>query len=139
MGAVIEYAHRRGFPVMLYVFSDGSLSSNGRVDTTDGGRNKGEWTGDNQQTAASLMLVYNPNGRPGVTKPGRQIGSFSGAGDVVTSSSPGANNVNALVHMVLLNYMALNGEAGSFIDVFGNILGATPEDLDRWIGFAPIV
>jgi hypothetical protein len=124
---------------MIYVFSDGSLSSNGRVDDSPGGRGKGEWTGDNQQTAASLILVYNPTGRPALTKPGRQIGSFSANGDVVTSSSPGANNVNLLVHMVLLNYMALNGEAGQFSNVFGNVLGSTPEDLDRWIGFAPLV
>jgi hypothetical protein len=139
IGAVLEYAHRRSRPVMIYVFSDGSLSSNGRVDDSPGGRGKGEWTGDNQQTAASLILVYNPTGRPGLTKPGRQIGSFSANGDVVTSSSPGANNVNLLVHMVLLNYMALNGEAGQFSNVFGNVLGSTPEDLDRWIGFAPLV
>ena len=45
---------------MIYVFSDGSLSSNGMVDNSVDGRGKGEWTGDNQQTAASFFLVYNP-------------------------------------------------------------------------------
>jgi len=139
MGAVLEYAHRRGFPVMLYVFSDGSLSSNGRVDDTPGGRGKGEWTGDNQQTAASFILVYNPAGRPTLLQENRrQIGAFSAAGDVITSSSPGANNVNALVHMVLLNYMALNGEADFFIPQFGTMLGSTRAELDRWIGFQAI-
>jgi hypothetical protein len=140
MGAVIEYAHRRQRPVMIYVFSDGSLSSNGRVDTSDGGRDKCEWTGDNQQTAASLILVYNPTGRPELMQPNRhQIGAFSREGDVVTSSSPGANNVNMLVHMVLLNYMALNGEAGHFPTVFNTTAFGTGIDLDRWIAFQPLV
>ena len=73
-------------------------------------------------------------------QPGRnQIGAFSASGDVVTSSSPGANNVNALVHMVLLNYMALNGEAGAFPAQFGNMFGTSAAELDRWIGFQPLV
>ncbi len=139
MGAVIEYAHRRGFPIMLYVFSDGSLSSNGRVDDSVNGRGKGEWTGDNQQTAASLILVYNPGARPMLMQPGRhQIGAFSAGGDVVTSSSPAANNVNQLVNMVILNYMALNGKAGDFPGLFGNVLGSSAAELDRWIGFQPL-
>ncbi|HVF17039.1 MAG TPA: hypothetical protein VNA21_09010 [Steroidobacteraceae bacterium] len=139
IGAVLEYAHRRQRPVMLYIFSDGSLSSNGRVDDSVGGRGKGEWTGDNQQTACSVILVYNPTARPALMQPGRnQIGAFSKDGDVVTSSNPGANSVNLLVHMVLLNYMALNGEAGDFTSVFGNVLGASAAELDRWIGFQPL-
>lgn len=139
IGAVLEYAHRKQSPVMIYIFSDGSLSSNGRVDDSVGGRGKGEWTGDNQQTACSVILVYNPGGRPALLQPGRnQIGSFSAGGDVVNSSSPGANSVNLLVHMVLLNYMALNNEANDFIPVFGNVLGATRAELDRWIGFQPL-
>lgn len=135
IGAVIEYAHQTGSPVMIYVFSDGSLNSNGRVDDSVNGRGKGEWTGDNQSTAASVILVYNPNGRPAVTKPGNQIGWFSKDGDVVTSSNPGGNSVNLLVHMVILNYMALNGEAGQFSNAFGSVLGS---NLDQWIGFAPL-
>lgn len=139
IGAVIEYAHRRQSPVMIYIFSDGSLSSNGRIDDSVGGRGKGEWTGDNQQTACSVILVYDPNGRAALLQPGRnQIGSFSAAGDVVNSSSPGANSVNLLVHMVLLNYMALNNEADQFIPVFGSVLGSTRAELDRWIGFQPL-
>jgi hypothetical protein len=37
-----------------------------------------------------------------------------------------------------LNYMALNGEAGAFTSVFGNVLGASAAELDRWIGFQPL-
>jgi len=64
MGAVLEYAARLQKPVMMYVFSDGSLSSNGAIDNSTEGRGKGMWTSDNSSTAASFFLVYNPNGRP---------------------------------------------------------------------------
>ena len=38
MGACLEYAHRRNVPLMLYVFSDGSLSSNAIVALNAGAR-----------------------------------------------------------------------------------------------------
>ena len=122
MGACLEYAHRTKTPLMLYVFSDGSVSSNGRLDETEEGRGKGEWTGDNQQTAASFFLVYNPNGRPVADR--HQIGFMRSNGSVETASSPAANNVNQLVQTVVLNYMALHGEQGTFDGKFpGNGLG----------------
>jgi hypothetical protein len=129
------------------VFSDGSLSSNGMVDTSVNGRGKGQWTGDNQQTAASFFLVYNPptaGGRPVLLTSGdngaarhQQLGYYTAGGDVVNSSSPAANNVNLLVQTVLLNYMALHGEAGNYNNLFGNALGQGTA-LDGMIAFEPI-
>jgi hypothetical protein len=145
MGACLEFAARKGVPLMMYVFSDGSLSSNGVVDTTANGRNKGEWTSDNQDTAAAFFLVYKPGGRPviftgsdGLTPAQhQQLGAFSANGDVVRSGTPGANNVNLLVETVLLNYMALHSQQGNFAAAFPNHgLGS---NLDRLIGLAPIV
>jgi hypothetical protein len=144
IGAALEFAAKRGKPLMIYVFSDGSLSSNGRVDDSAGGRGKGEWTGDNQQTAAAFFLVYNPTGRPVLMTSGagaarhQQIGYFAASGDVVNSSSPAANNVNLLVQTVLLNYMSLHGEAGNYNTLFGSALGAGAA-LDGLIAFEPIV
>jgi hypothetical protein len=148
MGACLEFAAQLGKPLMLYVFSDGSLSSNGRVDASVDGRGKGEWTGDNQQVGAAFFLVYNPprlGGRPVLLTSGlkgaarhQQLGEFSADGDVITSSSPAANNVNLLVQTVLLNYMALHGHAGQFNGLFGNALG-TGGALDAMIAFNPIV
>lgn len=148
MGACLEFAARRGVPLMLYVFSDGSLSSNGRIDDSVNGRGKGEWTGDNQATAASFFLVYNPpslGGRPMLIGEGtaaaarhQQLGYFSAGGDVVNSSSPAANNVNLLVQTVLLNYMALHGEVGDFERLPQNTLGRGTA-LDAMIAFQPIV
>lgn len=145
MGACLEYAARRGKPLMLYVFSDGSLSSNGMVDSSTGGRGKGVWTGDNQQVAAVFFLVYSPTGRPtlmnedGIPAARRQqLGYFRRDGDVETAGSPAANNVNLLVQTVLLNYMALNNEANDFNTKIGNGLG-TGAALRSMIAFNPIV
>jgi len=112
MGACIEYAARRHMPLMLYVFSDGSLSSNGMIDNSAGGRGKGVWTGDNQSTAAAFFLVYNPAGPYAAAT--NQLGYFTSDGSVVSTSSPGANAVNLLAEMVVLNYMALHGQEGAF-------------------------
>jgi len=145
MGACLEYAARMGKPLMMYVFSDGSLSSNGVVDTSEAGRNKGEWTSDNQDTAAGFFLVYKPGGRPAIFTGSdgltpaqhQQLGAFTATGDVVRSGTPGANNVNLLVETVLLNYMALHNEMGQFAARFPyHGLGG---NLDRLIGLAPIV
>ena len=64
MGAFLEYAARKDVPLMMYVFSDGSLSSNGVIDNSVDGRGKGEWTSDNQHTASPFFLVYNPSRPP---------------------------------------------------------------------------
>jgi hypothetical protein len=144
IGACLEYAALAGKPVMIYVFSDGSLSSNGMIDDSVGGRGKGQWTGDNQQTAASFFLVYSPMGRPTLLQSGppparhQQIGYYNAGGDVVTSSSPAANNVNLLVQTVILNYMALHGDQGAFTSTFNGALG-TGSALDGLIAFEPIV
>jgi hypothetical protein len=146
MGAVLEYAARMARPVMMYVYSDGSLSSNGVIDNSVAGRGKGEWTSDNQDTASPFFLVYNPNGRAQLITSAnmtaaqhQQLGYFSADGNVVRSGTPGANNVNLLVQTVLLNYMALHGEQGQFANVFLNHGLGDPALLDRLIAFAPIV
>ncbi len=121
IGACLEYAAKVGVPLMVYVFSDGSVSSNGTVDNSAEGRGKGVWTGDNSSTAASFFMVYNPNGRPtlmGATPDQQaihqQIGYMRSDASTETASSPAANNPNLLVETVILNYMALHGEQNLF-------------------------
>jgi hypothetical protein len=146
MGACLEYAARRGVPLMLYVFSDGSLSADGVVDNSADGRGKFDWSSDNQQTAASFFLVYNPGSRPqlytGDSRPAaqhQQIGWFRNDGSVETGSTPAANNVNLLVETVILNYLALHGEQGDFGTLFpGHGLGSATLQ-DSLIAFNPIV
>ena len=146
MGACLEYAARRGVPLMLYVFSDGSLSSNGVIDDSVNGRGKGEWTSDNQDTAASFFLVYNPGGRAQLLSSGgvsaaqhQQIGHFSADGNVQRAGTPGANNVNLLVEMAALNYMALHGEEGLFANAFPTHGLGDPTNRDRLTAFNRIV
>jgi hypothetical protein len=146
MGACLEYAARVGVPLMLYVFSDGSVDSNGTLDNSVQGRGKGVWTSDNQSTAASFFLVYNPGGRPvPFTGDGRsaerhqQLGWFRSDGSVETAATPAANNVNLLVETVALNYMALHGEQGQFASRFP-AHGLGPASLrDALTAFNPIV
>ena len=112
IGAVIEYAKRAGKPVMIYVFTDGSLASSGMIDNSVGGRGKGVWTADNQSVAATYFLVYNPNGKAVSAQSNPemsfQIGNFNMDGSLNTTGSPAGNNVFNLVQMVVLNYIALH-------------------------------
>jgi hypothetical protein len=153
IGACLEYAARKNMPLMIYVFSDGSVFSNGMIDDSAAGRGKGVWTGDDQQTACSFFLVYNPGGRPVLmdgtaTDPAtisdeqmrhQQIGYMRPSGDVETAGSPAANNVNLLVETVVLNYMALHGQQNQFPTLFnGHGLGSAAM-MDRLTAFQPIV
>lgn len=146
IGACLEYAARVNVPLMVYVFSDGSLDSNGMIDNSVDGRGKGVWTGDNSSTACSFFLVFNPAGRPalfsGDSLPAarhQQIGYFRADGSVETAATPAANNVNLLVETIVLNYLALHGEQGNLATVLpGNGLGGAALR-DALTAFNPIV
>jgi hypothetical protein len=160
IGACLEYAEAMQKPLMIYVFSDGSVFSNGNPDDSTsanlntpnvvlGGGGKGQWTGDNSSTACSYFLAYDPlknvpqwtGGTPRPIELHRQIGSMSAGASVVTSATPAANNVNLLVNMMLLNYMALNGslDAGTsaFTTAFPN--HGLGNNLDDYIAFGRIL
>jgi hypothetical protein len=148
IGACLEYASRVNKPVMIYVFSDGSLASNGMIDSSVGGRGKGVWTADNQSVAATYFLVFNPAGRPVPAQPNPemslQIGNFNADGTLNTTGSPAGNNVPNLVQMVVLNYMALHsaGAAAAWPTLFpapnlNNTLGGGAT-LDPLIAFQPL-
>jgi len=149
IGACLRYAEILQKPLMIYVCSDGSLSSNGTPDA--GANGKLVWTSDNSSTASSFFLVYKPGGRPVLFASGsdgltaaqhQQLGWFRPDASVETSATPAANNVNLLVETVILNYMALHGETGNFTGA----TGVFPEQglgdntmLDRMTAFEPIV
>jgi len=120
IGAVLQYASALGVPVMIYVFSDGSLNSNSMVDNSAAGRGKLGWQGDNSSVASTFFLVYNPKGRPATRGAAstQQIGYFTADGSVVSTSSPAANSVDSLVQVVLLNYMGLSGSDANFASTF---------------------
>ncbi len=139
MGACLEYAARVGVPLMLYVFSDGSVASNGQIDNSENGRGKGVWTGDNSSTAGSFFLVYNPTGRPTLMGSSNQLGYMRPDASVETSASAAANNVNLLVETVLLNYMALHGEQNQFATLFPQHGLGNVASRDSMVMFQPVV
>lgn len=146
IGACLQYAALRGVPLMIYVFSDGSLASNGMLDSSVNGRGKGQWTGDNSSTAASFFLVYDPGGRPALLggtaqeqARHQQIGWMRADASVETASSPAANNVNLLVNTVILNYMALHNQVGAFTTTFPNHGLGSNASLSNLIAFNPII
>jgi hypothetical protein len=69
----------------------------------------------------------------------QQIGYFRPDASVESASSPAANNVNLLVNTVILNYMALHGEQGSFTTLFPNHGLGSSISIDRLTAFQPIV
>ncbi len=146
IGACLEYAARVGKPVMIYVFSDGSLASGGMIDNSVAGRGKGVWTADNQSVASTYFLVFDPKGRPTPAQSNPemslQIGYFNSDGSLNTSGSPAGNNVVNLAQMVVLNYMALHGDQAKFPTLYpapnlNNTLGSGSA-LDALISYAPL-
>jgi len=115
MGAVLEYAARKGKQLMLYVFSDGSVSSDGVIDNSADGGGKGIWKGDEASTASTFFLVYDPVARPELVRPARQqIGYFRDSGSIETGATRVSNNVNLLAEAIVLNYLALHDEVDRF-------------------------
>jgi hypothetical protein len=111
MGACLEYAQQTGKELCLYVFSDGSLDSNGQIDNDPAGNGKGIWQGDNSSTASSFMLVYSPTAQPLLLDPSKQqIGWFRPSGGVDTNATEISNNPESLAEAVVANYLALHGE-----------------------------
>jgi hypothetical protein len=145
IGACLEYAQRKGVPLMIYVFSDGALNAMSTVDSSVNGRGKFGWQGDNQSVAATFFLVFNPTGRPQVMSAdssggtGKQIGYYRADGSIETASHPGGNAVNLLVETICLNYMALHGEAGQFTTAFPTQGLGSSAMRDSLTAFAPIV
>jgi hypothetical protein len=139
IGAALEYAARINAPLVVYVISDGSLSSDGVVDNSVDGAGKLVWRGDNSDTSSTVMLVFDPDGRPGLTARGNQIGRYRPSGSVETAGSPIADNVPALAEAIVLNYLALHGEVGRFTTVLpGAQLGGSPAVLDPLTAFTAL-
>jgi len=145
IGACLEYARLSNTPLMIYVFSDGSVSSNGSVEMVNG-VGKGVWSGDDSSTATSFFLVFDPAGAPtlmdtvGDSFRHQQIGWMRPDASVDTDSSPAANNVNLNVEMIILNYMALHGQQNLFAEVgfFPNHGLGSAGNRDRLVAFQPL-
>lgn len=142
IGASLEYAAQLNKPLMIYCFSDGAVSADtGNPEDDGNGTTKFRWRSDNSQTAASFILVYNPNGQPALRNgaASQQLGHFRPDGNVETGSSPFANSVTTLSEMVVLNYLGLHGQEGMFGAVLNNPGLGTGAAVAPYIAFNPIV
>jgi hypothetical protein len=138
IGAALEIAARKNRPLVIYLLSDGSVASDGQADNSADGAGKLVWRGDNSSTAATVMLVFDPDGRPGLTGTGNQVGRFRLSGSVETDGSLIGDNVTALSYAVVLNYLALHDDIGSMGTIPGNPFGASAAVLDPLTAFAPL-
>ena len=76
IGAALQYAAALNSPLVIYLISDGSLSSDGVIDNSADGAGKPVWRGDNSDVSSTVMLVFDPDGRPAMTaggQPGRAL------------------------------------------------------------------
>lgn len=132
IGAVLQYAAAKKTPVMIYVFSDGSLFSDGTIDDSTAGRGKGVWTADNQNVAATYFLLYNPTGPIAPAQSSKemslQLGFMNPDGSQNTASSPAGNNVPNLVQIVTLNYLALHYGTSQAVNLWSNNGGLWPNN-----------
>lgn len=122
IGQCLELAARKGKDLMLYVFTDGGVSSNLIEDNSANGRGKLSWAGDSGERSASFILVYRAgNGRPSLRNNTRQVGHFVDGGQAVdTKGSLIATDVTRQAMAVVLNYLALDGSEGKLADVIGD-------------------
>ena len=67
----------------------------------------------------------------------QQLGYLRDDGSVETGGTPGANNVNLLAEMCVLNYMALHGEQSNFAALYPTLGNSVP--IDTLTAFTPIV
>ncbi len=147
IGIALEFAALNGNDLCIYVFSDGSVASDGVLDNSADGGGKGIWKGDNSSTAAVFMLVYQHNAtvRPTLRDPSlQQIGYMRASASVETN--PGgaatqvANNPALLAEAVVLNYLGLQGREDEYAAVMGGnpgLVGSTV--IDDLVAFTPIV
>lgn len=146
IGIALEFAALQGTDLVLYVFSDGSVASDGVLDNSAAGRGKGIWKGDNSSTAASFMLVYQHNAvaRPALRRPDlQQIGFMRDSASVETAPGGAATQISTspglLAEAIVLNYLGLMGRENEYPAVMGGNPGLVGNYIDDLVAFAPIV
>lgn len=121
VGRVLELAARKGKNIMVYVYTDGGVASNGKIDNSTGGRGKLGWGGDNGLRSSSFFLFYRNAGRPTLrTANYRQIGAFKDNQTIDTNSSLISNSPVNVAKAFVANYLALSGKEANLANVVGD-------------------
>jgi hypothetical protein len=138
IGQALALAAAKKTPLMIYVFTDGAVTSSGQIDNSTGGRGKGVWTADSGQRSATYTIVYNPNGkRPEMRNGIRQIGAFGDGGTVDEAASKIGGSPDLAAKAIVANYLALHGKES----MLASVVGSDPfgADLDKILAFAKLV
>ena len=142
VGQLFEVAARKGRDLMVYVFTDGGVSTDRVADNTTGGRGKFNWTGDDGEKAATFALVYRASATraasPIIRGTLRQIGAYKENDKIGVDRQVNliSNDVTALAKAVVANYLALHGEEGNLAQVIG--ADPFPNALDQYLAFQRI-
>lgn len=132
IGRVLECAAQKRTPVMIYVYTDGGVSSNAGGSPTNGLL---PFTSDSGERGSTFALLYKPGGtRPAMRNNKRQIGAFQASGSVDTTASKIANTPELVTKAFVANYLAAHGKEGDLAKVVGdNPFGA---ELEKHLAFA---
>ncbi|MBL7716372.1 MAG: hypothetical protein JNL01_12975 [Bdellovibrionales bacterium] len=125
VGQMLELAKAKNKPLMIYLYTDGSVYSDGTTDDSAAGRGKGVWTGDDGEKGATVLLVLRPSAPRStsaiVRGNKRQVGWFREGGKIGVDRQATlvSNDVTSLARAVVGNYLALQGEEGRLSQVVG--------------------
>lgn len=116
VGRILQSAAVMQKPIMIYVVSDGSVSS---ADSTD---RQAPWQGDRSSNGVAYLLYYNPSGRPAVSD--FQIGQFNDNQAADPTYVTGANP-ELVAAAVFANWCQANKRNDLFDTVAGRILDSS--------------
>lgn len=131
IGAVLELAAQKGENAVVYVYTDGSVSSRQTIDASGIGA-KFEFTSDSGTRSVAFMLAYGANGKPEIRNPGRQVGEFNENGGVTAGFNLITNSPENMTKAVIANFLALHGKEGELSQHMSDPFGA---DLDSYLVF----
>jgi hypothetical protein len=144
VGQVLDLARRYGTDVMLYVYTDGSVS----VNSGDLNNTPVNWASDDSSTSAVLSFFYDhrySRAQRSFLTPdyaqGRQVGWFSSVrsgtaenAKVDRKATPISDNPDMVAKFIFLNYLALHGREGELNAILGEA-PFTNQDISRLIFF----
>jgi len=121
VGKLLKYAHLKQVPLMLYLLTDGGMSTTGVIQDVSGGVSRYRFDNDSKAISSVVILVYDPR-RARSTSGGsllagsfqqtRQMGWFKRAQNGALGVDIGArlmsNSPERLAQVVAANFMALS-------------------------------
>jgi hypothetical protein len=127
IGRILALAAAKQSDVMIYVYTDGGISSNQSI-VDENANGKFKFTNDDGQRAATFMLSYqHSGGRPslrhgtsGSNTVKRQVGHVKADSNVEKNANVLSNNVTNLAKAVVANYLARHGEESKLEEIVGD-------------------